>query len=154
MDQHVPRAITTGLRLREVDVLTAFEDGADTLTDPALLDRASLLGRALFAHNDDLLAEAARRQAAGHSFGGLIYAHPLRVSIGACVADLALIAAAGEPATSGSRSSSSRSEYVGRGAWAVGRTSLRLGPRLCRSNHAPRPTAYTPRPTNSRARAR
>ena len=29
-DQHVPRAITTELRLRGVDVLTAQEDGADT----------------------------------------------------------------------------------------------------------------------------
>ncbi len=27
MDHHVPRAITLGLRLREVDVLTAYEDG-------------------------------------------------------------------------------------------------------------------------------
>jgi len=28
MDQHVPRAITNGLRLRQIDVLTAAEDGA------------------------------------------------------------------------------------------------------------------------------
>jgi hypothetical protein len=28
MDHHVSRAITAGLRLRKVDVLTAFEDGA------------------------------------------------------------------------------------------------------------------------------
>jgi hypothetical protein len=33
MDQHVPRAITVGLRLRSVDVLTAFEDSASTLAD-------------------------------------------------------------------------------------------------------------------------
>src|SRR5579884_1049821 len=39
LDQHVPRAIATGLRLRGVDVLTAFEDGASDLDDPALLDR-------------------------------------------------------------------------------------------------------------------
>jgi len=31
MDQHVPRSITSGLRLRGVDVLTAFEDGANSL---------------------------------------------------------------------------------------------------------------------------
>jgi len=30
MDQHVPRAIAAGLRLRGVDVLTAYEDGAST----------------------------------------------------------------------------------------------------------------------------
>ena len=98
MDQHVPRAVTTGLRLRGVDVLTAFEDGASDLPDPALLDWASALGRTLFTQDDDLLAEAARRLAAGEPFAGVVYAHQLRVSIGGCVADLALIATAGEPA--------------------------------------------------------
>ncbi len=44
------------------------------------------------------MAEAARRQAAGEPFAGVVYAHQLRVSIWACVADLALIATAGEPA--------------------------------------------------------
>jgi hypothetical protein len=97
MDQHVPRAITTGLRLRNVDVLTAFEDGAGELDDPALLDRASALGRVLFSQDDDLLAEAARRQAAGIQYSGVIYAHQLRISIGACIRDLETIAAAAEP---------------------------------------------------------
>ena len=41
VDHQVPRAITAGLRLRGIDVLTAFEDGADTLDDSALLDRAT-----------------------------------------------------------------------------------------------------------------
>jgi len=47
MDQNVPRAITIGLRLREVDVTTAYEDGNSSLDDPELLDRASELGRVL-----------------------------------------------------------------------------------------------------------
>jgi hypothetical protein len=97
MDQNVPRAITLGLRLRGVDVLTAFEDGASDFSDPELLDQASALGRVLFSHDDDLLAEAARRQAAGIPFDGVIYAHQLRVSIGACIDDFALVAAVGEP---------------------------------------------------------
>jgi predicted nuclease of predicted toxin-antitoxin system len=97
MDQHVPRAITIGLRLRQVDVLTAFEDGAGEADDSALLDRASELGRVLFTHDDDLLAEAARRQTAGIPFSGVIYVHQLRLSIGACIDDLEIIAAAGEP---------------------------------------------------------
>lgn len=29
MDHHIPRAITIGLRLQGVDVLTAFDDGAN-----------------------------------------------------------------------------------------------------------------------------
>jgi hypothetical protein len=96
MDQHVPRAITVGLRLREVDVLTPWEDGASTFTDPDLLDRATALGRVLFSLDDDLLVEATRRQAVGRHFGGVVYAHQLRVSIGKCIDDLAIIAAIAE----------------------------------------------------------
>ena len=97
MDQHVPKAITVGLRLREVDVLTAYEDGAAEFSDPQLLDRAQELQRVLFTQDDDLLREAARRQQAGVSFSGLIYAHQLQVSIGTCVRDLEVIARVGEP---------------------------------------------------------
>lgn len=96
MDQHVPRAITTGLRLRGVDVLTAYEDGRSDLVDPALLDRANELQRVLFTRDDDLLIEASQRQRAGIPFRGVIYAHQLRVSIGKCVEDLELIAQVGE----------------------------------------------------------
>jgi len=97
MDQHVPRAITVGLRLRGVDVLTAYEDGMSKLDDPALLDRAGELGRVLFTQDDDLLVEAAKRQREDIPFRGVIYAHQLRISIGACIRDLEIIAKAGEP---------------------------------------------------------
>ncbi len=98
MDHHVPRAITLGLRLRGVDVRTAYEDGASELDDAALLDRASELGRVLFTRDDDLLAEAVKRQGEGTPFHGVISAHQRRVSIGRCVQDLEVIAKAGEPA--------------------------------------------------------
>lgn len=97
MDHHVPRAITLGLRLRGVEVITAYEDGISDLEDPALLDRAGELGRVLFTRDDDLLAEATKRQIDGIPFRGVIYAHQLRVSIGTCVQDLEIIAKAGEP---------------------------------------------------------
>jgi predicted nuclease of predicted toxin-antitoxin system len=61
MDHHVPRAITAGLRLRGVDVLTAYEDGSIELDDSALLDRANELERILFTRDDDLLIEATKR---------------------------------------------------------------------------------------------
>lgn len=98
MDQHVPRAITIGLRLRGVDVLTAFEDGAGSVVDAELLNRASALGRVLFSQDDDLLAEAARRQITDIPFNGVIYAHQVRVSIGVCIHDLEIVATVGEPA--------------------------------------------------------
>ena len=48
MDHHVPRAITIGLRIHGVDVITSHEDAAGNLADSALLDRAGKLGRVLF----------------------------------------------------------------------------------------------------------
>ena len=96
-DEHVHRAIPAGLRLRGVDVLTIQEDGRRGLADPEVLDRATELGRVLFSQDDDLLAEATRRQAAGIPFAGLIYAHQLYVTIGECVRDLELIAQAADP---------------------------------------------------------
>jgi predicted nuclease of predicted toxin-antitoxin system len=98
MDVHVRRAVTNGLRLRGVDVLTAQEDGARELSDPDLLDRATVLGRALFTQDDDLLREAARRLRSGAPFAGVIYAHQLNVTVGQCIDDLELIAKVTEPA--------------------------------------------------------
>jgi hypothetical protein len=96
MDQHVPRAITSGLRIRDVDVITAYEDGTSRMDDAGLLDRATALGRVLFTRDTDLLAEGARRQREGVAFQGVVYAHQ-RVPIGTCIADLQLIANAGQP---------------------------------------------------------
>lgn len=97
MDVHVPAAITRGLVLRGVDVLTAQLDGAAELEDPALLDRATTLGRVLFSQDSDLLAEATLRQRLGKPFGGIIYAHQLGITIGQAVAELELLAQVGEP---------------------------------------------------------
>ena len=97
MDHHVPRAITLGLRLREADVITAYEDGTSELDDAGILDRAGELGRVLFTRDDDLLAEATKRQREGIPFHGIVYAHQLQASIGRCVEDLDLIAKVGEP---------------------------------------------------------
>ena len=97
MDQHVPRAITIGLRLRGIDVITAYEDGADKMPDPQLLDRAGTLGRVLFTQDDDLIVEAVRRQREDIPFSGVLYAHQLRISIGQCIQELEVIALAGEP---------------------------------------------------------
>ena len=97
MDVHVRRAVTDGLRLRRVDVITAQEDGAAELEDPDLLDRAAALGRVLFSQDDDLLREAKQRQQSGMPFGGLVYGHQLNVTIGQCVDALELIPKASEP---------------------------------------------------------
>ena len=95
MDVHVPAAITRGLLLRSVDVLTAQLDGTTRMEDPDLLNRATRLQRVLFSQDEDLLAEATRRQRSGESFGGVIYAHQLRITIGRAIADLEILGQAG-----------------------------------------------------------
>jgi hypothetical protein len=97
MDVHVRREVTEGLRRRGVDVLVAQGDNATELDGPELLDRASELGRVLFSQDEDLLTEAASRQRSGNRFAGVVYAHPLGITIGQCIDDLELIAGVYEP---------------------------------------------------------
>lgn len=93
-DQHAPAAIAHALRLRGVDVLTAYQDAHDRADDEALLLRATALGRILFTQDEDLLAIAHRYQAEARHFNGVVYAHQLRVTIGTCIADLEIISKA------------------------------------------------------------
>src|SRR5947209_7131205 len=97
MDHNVPRQVTLGLRRRGVDVITAYEDGAHQLTDPALLDRATALGRLLVSQDEDLLGEASLRQHQGIPFAGVAYAPHMSISIGQFVAELELVAAVYDP---------------------------------------------------------
>lgn len=92
MDEHVPRAITIGLRLRGINVLTVQEDNFSDKSDPELLDRAVQLKRTVFTYDDDFLVEATTRQRSGRLFYGLIYAHHLKISIGNCIKELELLA--------------------------------------------------------------
>ena len=52
----------------------------------------------LFSRDKDLLREADHRQTHGIPFFGVVYAHQLKVSIGACVNDLEIIAKEGNAA--------------------------------------------------------
>ena len=96
-DVHVRHEIAQGLRRRDVDVLTAQQDGTTRMPDPALLDRATALGRVLFSQDEDLLTEATLRQRTGRRFAGVIYAHQLRIAIGQCIEELELVSKVFEP---------------------------------------------------------
>ena len=96
IDHNVPRTITDGLRLRDVDVLTCFEDNTEEIDDSLLLNRASELQRVLFSMDYNMLQEATRRQRRGKHFYGIVYAHQIQVSIGDCIRDLEIIAKAGK----------------------------------------------------------
>lgn len=97
MDVHVPQGITDALRARNVSVITAQEDGYAEADDAVLLARATALNSVLFTRDADFLQMCAAWQREGKPFAGVIYAHQLRVTIGRCVQDLAVIADAGMP---------------------------------------------------------
>jgi hypothetical protein len=75
MDVHVSYAITIGLRLRGINVLTSQDDDTTQLSDTDLLERANALGRALFTQDKDLLRVASQWRQRGQGFAGIIYAH-------------------------------------------------------------------------------
>jgi|SRR4051794_12997741 hypothetical protein len=91
MDAHVPAAITSGLRNRGIDVLTAQEDRRDRLSDGLLLSRATSIGRVLFSQDDDLLRIAADWQRQSRAFSGVLYAHQLSAGIGTLIRDLEIL---------------------------------------------------------------
>jgi hypothetical protein len=97
MDVHVPGPITQQLRRRNVDVLTAQEDGRDRVSDELLLVRAAELGRVVFTHDVRfrVLAEDWQRQK--REFSGLLFGSQLGGTIGQYVEDLTLIAHASTP---------------------------------------------------------
>jgi hypothetical protein len=70
MDEHVPKAVTEGLRRRGVDVLTA--QGADmrSANDNEHLELAVREGRVVFTQDVDFL----RLYAAGIAHRGIVYA--------------------------------------------------------------------------------
>ena len=59
--------MTVALRLRDIDVLTAQEDGSAELDDGLLLNRAAELGRVLISQDADLLREGMRGTQRGYS---------------------------------------------------------------------------------------
>jgi hypothetical protein len=97
MDVHVPQAITEQLRRREVDVLTAIEDGVDTMLDRKLLERVTLLDRVIFTQDIGFRVMAQEWQRQNKPFSGLIFGHQLGGTIGQYVRDLELIAKSSEP---------------------------------------------------------
>ncbi len=94
MDENVLDAITRGQRSRNVDVLSAQEDGRRRTDDRIILARATALKRVLFSQDTDLLALAVERQRENDfTFSGVVYAHQDE-PVGRCIDDLELLLAA------------------------------------------------------------
>lgn len=97
MDVHVHSAVTEQLLRRNVDVLTAQDDRSDDFDDEALLNRSTSLGRVMFTFDIGFKTRAEGWQRQGKFFAGMIWGHPMRLTIGQIVEDLELIAKATEP---------------------------------------------------------
>jgi hypothetical protein len=97
MDAHVHGGITSGLRERGIDVLTAQEDQLDRAPDSELFDRATALGRVMITYDKDFLAEAHRRQSSGIEFTDVVFSQERDVRTGRWINELELIAMCLEP---------------------------------------------------------
>ena len=95
-DHNVDRRIVSGIRLRGMDIITAFEDGRAEERDPELLDRATRMSRLFVTHDKGFLAEGAKRHRSGERFYGIIYAPQETRMIGRYIEDLAIISALGD----------------------------------------------------------
>jgi predicted nuclease of predicted toxin-antitoxin system len=97
MDHNVHAAITEGLRQRDVDCLTARDDGASAAEDQFILARARELGRIVFTQDADFLEITASWLAENKPFAGVIYARQMGITIGQAILDLHLFATLLEP---------------------------------------------------------
>src|SRR5260370_33353515 len=88
LDVHVPQSIADQLRRRNVDVLTAVEDGWAERSDRDLLDHARDLGRIAFTQDIRFKALAEDWLRQGIPFSGLIFGHQLAGTIGQYAKDL------------------------------------------------------------------
>ena len=85
-DEHVAKAVVTGLRLRGIDALTVSEAGLLGADDAVHLAFALAQRRVIFTQDDDFLRLAAQR----HSHAGIVYA-PQQTSVGHIIRGLMLI---------------------------------------------------------------
>lgn len=92
MDEHVPSAVTQGLRRRGIDVLTAQEAAMVAASDEEHLAFALRQGRVVFTQDADFL----RLHAAGSNHAGIAYVHQ-QTPVGDMIRGLVLIVEVLEP---------------------------------------------------------
>lgn len=93
-DVHVPGPVILQLRLRNVDIHAATEEGNSQMPDEELLALATSLRRITVTQDIRFRVRAENWQREGKAFSGLIFAHQRYVSYGEMIFDLELIAKA------------------------------------------------------------
>ena len=92
MDHHVPWPVTSALRRRGYDVVTAAEDQASESDDETLLTRATEQGRILVTQDRDLLSLACAWREARESFCGIVYTRQQQLAYSELIEWLELVA--------------------------------------------------------------
>jgi len=96
MDAHFPRPITLQLRRREVDAITATEEGTNEIPDDQLLEIASSLKRLLVTFDKGFRVMAEDWQREGREFFGLVFVFSGSTSVRKLLDDLETIAKASD----------------------------------------------------------
>ncbi|MBI1299424.1 hypothetical protein GC175_31230 [bacterium] len=96
-DHNVQRQIASGLRLRGVDLITAYEDAMHEAADVDVLARAHLTNRILVTKDHDFLKITTDRLRRQIGFPGIIYITKDDLPIGQCIEDLEIVAKVYEP---------------------------------------------------------
>jgi Domain of unknown function (DUF5615) len=84
-DQHVNRAVVSGLRRRGMDVVTAYDRGLSAADDDVLLATAAGEGRLMVTNDTDFLVWHSKWQATGRNHAGIIYWHQDKFPVGEAI---------------------------------------------------------------------
>lgn len=91
-DHNVQRQIASGLRLRGIDLITAYEDGMHEASDVDILARAHLTNRVVVTKDHDFLIIATNRLREQIGFPGIVFVTQDDLPIGQCIEELELVA--------------------------------------------------------------
>ena len=84
-DENIESAIVEGLRRRGIEVVSVRDTGDLGKSDEYHLKRASELEAVILTHDVDFLRMAHQWQQGGKEHKGILYAHPLDLSLGECI---------------------------------------------------------------------
>jgi len=90
-DENIESAIVEGLKRRGIEVISTRDRKDLGKSDEYHLKRVSELGAVVLTHDPDLLKIAHRWNQRGKEHKGILYVHPLDLSIGECIRMVELV---------------------------------------------------------------
>ena len=90
-DENIESAIVEGLRRRGIEVISMRDTGDLGKSDEYHLECASELGSVILTHDVDFLKIAHQWHQEGKEHKGILYAHPLDLSLGECIRKVELV---------------------------------------------------------------